>query len=128
MPVITESVGVGGKNAIHDVAMVQCLYLVGTAIDIWQQDPTKHISPADLARALGIKKKVDPKFSADAYLGRSGMPLPAQPAESDIRASDIKAVQKMLRAEFDAAATNWKLWKPVKYPSGERRPLNPVKR
>lgn len=34
-------------------------------------------------------------------------------AQGEIRASDLKAIQNMLRAEFDAAAANWKTWKPV---------------
>lgn len=101
-------------------------YFVGTAVDIWEQDATHHISPDDLAKALQAKKKKDPKFSASTFLGRPGVTDP--PATSDITPADIKAVQKMLRAEFDAAAANWSLWKPVNYPNADRRPQNPVKR
>jgi hypothetical protein len=103
-------------------------YFVGTAASIWKQDPTKRISAADLAKALSAKKKTDPAFSASAFLGRAGSPLPAQLAASDIKASDIGAVQKMLRAEFDAAAANWKKWKPVKYAGAARREPNPAGR
>jgi hypothetical protein len=97
-------------------------YFVGTAVDIWKQDAKRRISASDLSKALAAKKKADPKFSVDAFLGRS-----SQPGPGDIGESDIKAVQKMLRAEFDAAAASWKKWTPIKYPTEERRPPNPAK-
>ena len=124
-------------NYLCDLGLGGDLYFVGTAIDIWQQDATKHVSPADLARALTAKLKADQKFSLDAYLGRASAPAPSgsdgdsKPSEikaADIKPADIKAVQKILRAEFDAAAANWKLWTPVRYPTSERRRPNPVKR
>ncbi|HET6147553.1 MAG TPA: hypothetical protein VFH68_08460 [Polyangia bacterium] len=103
-------------------------YFVGTAIDIWEQDPAHHISAADLAKALQAKKKADEKFSVSNFLGRSSEESKIPPGPGDISSADIKAVQKMLRAEFDAAAAKWALWKPVYYPDNERRPPNPVKR
>ena len=100
---------------------------VGTAHDIWTKDQKWHISPRDLATLLQAKLKTDPKSSPDEFLGRSKTLLPEDFAESDINAADIKAVQAMLRAEFEAAETNWKRWRPVIYPNKDRRELNPRK-
>ena len=121
-----------------DLGLGANLYFVGTSASIWKQDAAKHISAADLANALNAKKQADPKFSVETFLGRRAAPPPAQPRKgdagvaditaADITAADIKVVQQMLRAEFDAAADNWKLWKPVVYPGSARRPANPAKR
>ena len=100
---------------------------VGTAHDIWNKDANWRISPRDLAALLHAKVKADPKFSPDKFLGRSGTPLPADFTEADVKDTDIKAVQAMLRAEFEAAEANWKSWKPVTYPDKARRDLNPRK-
>jgi hypothetical protein len=108
-------------NYLCDPGLGGKLVFVGTAVNIWEQSPTNRISAASLASVLAAKKKADSGFSADRFLGRSGATLPSEPSENDIRESDIKAVQKMLRAEFDAAAVNWKQWKPVKYPNSDRR-------
>ena len=105
-----------------DLGLGGDLYFVGTSSDIWKYGP-QHITPDDLAIALRAKKKSDPRFSPNTFLSRTG--LPELPAASDISAGDIAIVQKMLRAEFDAAAANWKLWKPVYYPDATRRPKNP---
>ena len=83
------------------------------------------ISAADLASALQAKKTADPKFSPEKFLNRTTGALPASFAEKDIGAADIKAVQRKLKAEFEAAAEHWKEWKPVNYPGKERRPANP---
>ncbi len=112
-------------NYLCDLGLGGDYFFVGTAVDIWKQDATRRISAADLAKALADKKKRDAKFSADAFFGRTGAP---RAHSTDVGESDIRAVQKMLRAEFDAAAANWKQWTPVKYPSSERRPANPAKR
>ena len=112
-------------NYLCDLGLGGDLYYAGTSVSIWHQDSSKRISESDLAKALGAKKKADPRFSLDSFLGRSGKPLPTQPTASDISASDIQAVQVMLKVEFDAAAKNWRRWQPVLYPGGDRRPLNP---
>jgi hypothetical protein len=101
-------------------------FYVGTSKDIWTQDATERISAADLTAALVAKAKTNPKFSPDAFLSRKGVERGDEDS-TDVTEADIKAVQKMLRAEFDAAATNWKQWEAVKYPSSERRPKNPRK-
>lgn len=77
-------------------------------------------------RAIGCSS---PRAANSRFLGRSGKPLPGGARRWRHPAICIKSVQDMLKAEaeFDAAAANWELWRPVKYLSAERRPPNPVK-
>jgi hypothetical protein len=115
-------------NYLCDLGLGGDLYYVGTSGRISNLDPSMRISAADLAKALTAKKKADPKFSPDSFLGRSGKPLSSPLTASDIEESDIKAVQRMLKVEFEAAASNWKKWQPVLYSSAGPRPDNPDKR
>jgi hypothetical protein len=101
------------------------LYHVGTAKDIWKQDPNHHISKGDLFAALQAKLKIDPKFSLDGFFGRQAL-TKSTLKESDVGNEEIRAVQRLLKAEFDAAATKWREWKPVYYPGKDRRAKNPT--
>lgn len=100
-------------------------YYVGTATTIFKLDPNDHISSADLTAALKAKLKLDPTFSVSDFLGRTDKKLGADFKEADINRTDIQAVQRLLKAEFDAAAANWQKWQPVVYPNEDRRPDNP---
>src|SRR5881394_3232895 len=109
MPNIHESVGTHGRNAVHDVAMVQFM-------------------------TFGGQEGLVSDFSIETFLGRptpaatkASDPKPADLKPFDITPSDFKAVAAMLKAEFQAAADNWKAWQPVKYPNADRRKPNPVK-
>jgi hypothetical protein len=103
---------------------------VGTALDIWERGQKYRISRADLARMVNDRTKRDPKFSLEAFLGIKAGPAGKSGAlaEGDISDAHLAAVQEMLRGEFVAAEAHWKDWKPVNYPTADRRPENPVKR
>lgn len=83
------------KSAVYkaDFALGGALYAVGTAKEIWAGNAT--VSKADLASALSAKMKKVVK-------------------ESDIKSHDITAMQKALKADFEAADANWKQWVKVK--------------
>jgi hypothetical protein len=103
-------------------------YYVGTAVDIWEESATEHISAADLAAALTARKKAEASFSVEKFLGHTGPALPAALRDADISSEHIQAIQTMLKAEFEAAAANWEKWRPVTYPTSWRRPDNPRRR
>jgi hypothetical protein len=113
--------------------------LVGTGIDIWVTDssdkrwakalqdrnlkPRMKLTKADLVKVINAKVKTDPTFSFDVFLGtRPGAHKKGALAPADVSDADMKAVQLVLKGEFQAAAENWGKWKPVLYPSSARRP------
>jgi hypothetical protein len=57
--------------------------------------------------------------------------IPSSPdaaiAGEQLTEAHVAAVQAMLKAEFVAAERRWPQWKPVFYPTEERRPDNPRK-
>ena len=101
-------------------------YFVGTGLDIWKSTP--RLSKADLAAAANAKLKKDPSFTLDGYLGL-GTPSKDAPdagtapmRDTDITPAHLGAVQRLLRAAFEAADREWRLWKPVFYQVSARRP------
>lgn len=114
-------------------------YLVGTALDIWVNDPAdkrwaktlqeKGLKPelkltkVDLVTALNAKIKADPTYSFDRFLGAAaGTHKKGELTPNDVSDIDLKTVHLIIRREFEAAASNWKKWKPVRYPDDTRRP------
>ena len=101
-------------------------YYVGTATDIWTQDKTFRISKADLALALSARRKKEPAFPVDAFLGIKDSKLPATgeiPAEQFTEAH-LAGLQAILKGEFLAAEAKWARWEPVIYPNANRRTDN----
>jgi hypothetical protein len=128
-----------------DLGLGGAKYLVGTALDIWVTDsndshwaqllskndskgkkktlPKFKLTKDDLIKALSVKANTTPSFSFDAYLGmREGAHRKGPLTTNDISDADMKKVHSIIRGEFEAAAANWKKWKPVLYPGSDRRP------
>ena len=114
-------------------------FLVGTALDVWVTDvadkrwaralqekglkPSLKLTKAELVKALNAKMKTDAKFSFDVFLGaRAATHKKVELTPADISDVDMKAVHLLLRGEFQAAAENWRKWRPVLYPDQTRRP------
>jgi hypothetical protein len=101
-------------------------YFVGTGLDIWKSTP--RLTKSDLAAAVNAKLKKEPNFSLDGYLGLGTPPKNAPDAgttplrDTDITPAHLGSIQRLLRAEFDAADKDWRLWKPVFYQGSARRP------
>jgi peptidoglycan hydrolase-like protein with peptidoglycan-binding domain len=86
-PAYKSDLGMGGK-----------LFPVGTAKQIWAGNAT--VSKAEIAEAKAAQAKaakLDKVFK-----------------EADIKAQDVVAMQKALKADFEAADLNWLKWAPVK--------------
>jgi hypothetical protein len=101
-------------------------YYVGTATDVWKQSKAHRISRADLALALNTRRKKEPAFSVETYLGIKDTKLPSSGPISDEQLTEahLAAVQVLLKAEFLAAEAKWALWEPVRYSGAERRQQN----
>lgn len=99
----------------------------GSAYDIWTGNAA--INKAELVKALNAKLAVDPNFPVEKILGSpikmappgpdlKGVKTPAaKPValkEDDIKADQVKYLQKMLKTEMQAADKNWDQWSPIK--------------
>lgn len=123
-------------------------YMVGRAVDIWCIDPNSQrwrqantepfkkfdddgepvgfeLKKEDLAKALNAKMNADQKFSVDAFFGTNpGKRKKDALTVADITEGDMRKVHELVRGEVEAAADNWRKWKPVLYPSDARRPVH----
>jgi hypothetical protein len=101
-------------------------FYVGTATDIWKESKTHRISREDLAMALSARRKKEPAFSIDAFLGIKDPKIPSAGPISggQVAEAHLAAVQVLLKGEFLAAEAKWALWEPVRYAGSERRPQN----
>lgn len=98
---------------------------VGNSTQMWNGESP--ISKADLAKVLNAKLIADPNFAVEKYFGVEAKANPpaalkapleekAPPAkavqlkEADIKADYIKHLQKLVKAEMQAADQNWDSW------------------
>lgn len=96
---------------------------VGSAISLWKGEA--YVNKADPVKALNAKLAIDPNFSIEKFFGVAAKPVPAvtqaaAPAkaapltEADIKPDYIKHLQKLLKAEMQAADMGWDSWVPTK--------------
>ena len=119
-----------------DFGLGGALFKVGTALEIWQGKAA--VTAADLVTAIkaaGQDLSKLPVFKDFQYVkdmlkaaakaakpapGKAPVPPKAPPIidgkamkVTDIKATDIAAVQKLLKSDWEKADLNWKKWAPV---------------